>query len=147
MAPRGTQMALLLLLLAACLALALALAPASGQPWYELSCLFNKNHVSYPRSPAPNANIYGTQMVQSQGIYLHLVNTFVHEPISKINNVCSEGGIPVKVGLRESNATFNVTKCVFQPSPWSISYLGKEETQKVTIGCWNGVPVYLLKEI
>ncbi|XP_006113900.2 ribonuclease-like [Pelodiscus sinensis] len=140
MAPCGPR-PVLLLLLAACLAL------ANGQLWYELNFLFNKNHVNYPKTSAPDPSTYCNLMMQNRGIYLNMVNTFIHAPISTINSVCTAGGTLKKGGLRVSTATFNVTQCVFQPGPWSISYLGTAKAQKVTVGCWNGVPVYLLKEV
>ncbi|TFJ99636.1 Ribonuclease [Platysternon megacephalum] len=143
MALRGPCPALLLplILLAACLVL------ASGQPWIEPNFMFLRKHVDYPKTNAPNANAYCNMMMQIRGIYGKAVNTFIHEPVSKINSICKEGGTPKIGGLRESKVEFSITQCVFEPNPLSISYIGIVKNRKIIIGCWNLYPVYYLEQI
>ncbi|XP_039355278.1 ribonuclease-like [Mauremys reevesii] len=143
MALRGPRPALLLplALLAACLVL------ASGQPWMEPNFIFQRKHVDYPKTPAPDANAYCNKMMLLRGLYGKAVNTFIHEPVSNINRICRDDGIPKIGGLRESKDEFSITQCIFNPDTLSISYIGVVKKLKIIVGCWNGYPVYYLEQL
>uniref|UniRef100_A0A8C3XLQ6 Ribonuclease A-domain domain-containing protein n=1 Tax=Chelydra serpentina TaxID=8475 RepID=A0A8C3XLQ6_CHESE len=145
MALRGPCPSLLLplVLLATCLAL------ASGQPWIELNFNFIRKHVDFPKTKAPNPNAYCNTMMLNRGLYGKAVNTFIHEPVSKINSICSGEGTPKIGGLYESKNLFSITQCIFDPKPNSVSflYIGKEKKMKIIVGCWNRYPVYYLEQI
>ncbi|XP_044840649.1 ribonuclease-like [Mauremys mutica] len=144
MALRGPRPALLLplALLAACLVL------ASGQPWVEANFKFFFKHVDYLKTRAPNPNAYCNKMMQIKGLYgMQIVNTFIHEPVSKINSICKDGGTPIIGGLRESKVEFNTTLCIFKPDTLSISYVGVEKKRKIIVGCWSLYPAYYLEQL
>ncbi|KAH1182430.1 ribonuclease-like [Mauremys mutica] len=143
MALRGPRPALLLplALLAACLVL------ASGQPWIEPNFIFQRKHVNYPKTPAPDANAYCNKMMLLRGLYGKAVNTFIHKPLSEITSICRDGGIPKIGGLRESKDEFSITQCIFEPDTLSISYIGVEKNLKIIVGCWNFYPVYYLEQL
>ncbi|KAH1182254.1 hypothetical protein KIL84_010008 [Mauremys mutica] len=139
----GPRPALLLplILLAACLVL------ASGEPWIEPNFIFQRKHVNYPKTDAPDANAYCNKMMLLRGLYGKAVNTFIHEPVSNINSICKDGGTPIIGGLYESKDEFNTTQCIFEPDTLSISYIGVEKKRKIIVGCWNGYPVYYLEQL
>ncbi|KAH1182094.1 ribonuclease-like [Mauremys mutica] len=143
MALRGPRPALLLplALLAACLVL------ASGQPWIEPNFIFQRKHVNYPKTPAPDANDYCNKMMLLRGLYGKAVNTFIHEPVSNINRICRDDGIPKIGGLRESKDEFSITQCIFNPDTLSISYIGVVKKLKIIVGCWNFYAVYYLEQL
>ncbi|KAG6922819.1 hypothetical protein G0U57_000941 [Chelydra serpentina] len=143
MALRGPCPSLLLplVLLAACLVL------ASGHSCIEQNFNFIRKHVDFPKTPPPNPNAYCNIMMIYRGLYGKAVNTFIHDPVSKINSICSGKGKPKIGGLYESNELFSITQCIFDPKSLSFSYIGKEKKMKIIVGCWNEIAVYYLEQI
>uniref|UniRef100_A0A8C3I0H5 Ribonuclease A-domain domain-containing protein n=1 Tax=Chrysemys picta bellii TaxID=8478 RepID=A0A8C3I0H5_CHRPI len=117
---------------------------SDGQPWIEPNFMFLRKHVDYPKTNAPNANAYCNKMMQIRGIYGKPVNTFIHEPVSKINSICKEGGTPKIGGLHESKVEFRITQCVLPGSyPRNCKYRAAIGNTRIRVGCEDWLPVHL----
>ncbi|XP_067414721.1 ribonuclease-like [Emydura macquarii macquarii] len=136
---RGPHPMLLLVLLATWLAL------ARGQPSFAV---FQRQHVAPPRTDHQSERVYCNRMMQNRGMtspVCKFTNTFIHDNINTITNVCGRGGTPAGGNLRESIAHFPLTICRLpggsQTPP--CNYNGCTSYRPIRIGCDQaGLPVH-----
>ncbi|XP_059562121.1 ribonuclease 4-like isoform X2 [Myotis daubentonii] len=138
-------LSLLLLSLLTLLGLGLV-QPSYGQPMYQR---FQRQHVD-PIGPG-GTNLYCNTMMQTRGMTrptCKQFNTFIHENIGTINNICNTTNIQCRNGRMNCHAgVVRVTDCRntggFPPN--NCQYQATAITRRVVIACQGNplVPVHL----
>ncbi|ELK26233.1 PREDICTED: ribonuclease 4 [Myotis davidii] len=141
------QKTLSLLLLSLMTLLGLGLVePSYGQPMYQR---FLRQHVE-SRGPG-GTKLYCNTMMQTRGMTTPTCkqfNTFIHENIGTISNICNATNIQCKNGMMNCHAgVVRVTDCKdtgSSPSP-KCSYQATASTRRIVIACQGNplVPVHL----
>ncbi|XP_006766109.1 PREDICTED: ribonuclease 4 [Myotis davidii] len=141
------QKILLSLLLSLLTLLGLGLVqPSYGETRYKK---FQRQHVD-SRGPG-GTNLYCNTMMHKQGMTRPTCkefNTFIHENIGTINNICNAPNIQCKNGKENCHAgVVRVTDCNDTKSspPPNCSYKATASTRRVVIACEGNplVPVHL----
>ncbi|XP_006108198.1 ribonuclease 4 [Myotis lucifugus] len=137
-------LSLLLLLLLTLLGLGLV-QPSYGQSTYQR---FLRQHVD-SRGPG-GTNLYCNTMMQRRGMTrptCKQFNTFIHENIRTINNICRTTNIRCKNGRMNCHAgVVRVTDCRLTARfPQNCRYQGRGSSRRVVIACEGNplVPVHL----
>ncbi|EPQ05092.1 Ribonuclease 4 [Myotis brandtii] len=138
-------LSLLLLLLLTLLGLGLV-QPSYGQGTYEG---FQRQHVD--STGTGGTDLYCNRMMQRRGMTsdgCKKFNTFIHEDIGTINNICRTPNIRCKRGRMNCHAgVVRVTDCrnTGGYSPYNCRYGARASTRRVVIACEGNplVPVHL----
>nr|CDG32124.1 TPA: ribonuclease A B4 [Myotis lucifugus] len=119
--------------------------PSYDQGNYEK---FQRQHVD-SRGPG-GTDLYCNTMMQKRGMTLDgckKFNTFIHEDIGTINNICNAPNIRCKKGRMNCHAgVVRVTDCRLTGghSPYDCRYGARASTRRVVIACEGNplVPVH-----
>ncbi|XP_028934099.1 ribonuclease 4 [Ornithorhynchus anatinus] len=142
---QGTYSLLLLALLAL---LGPALLPVSGQK--TMYQRFLRQHVDPEGENGGDATAYCNRMMQARKMTAQrckAFNTFIHEPIYKINSICSTDSISCKNGRMNCHeGVVRVTDCREKGGsrPGNCRYRAQVSTRRVVIACEGDpqVPVH-----
>ncbi|XP_053216787.1 ribonuclease pancreatic-like [Podarcis raffonei] len=117
-----------------------------GQSW----AAFQKKHINYPKTSAPNLNAYCNLMMVQRKLnpaVCKVTNTFINNPTDSVQDVCGNGGKQFKDKLYDSNNPFSMTICRFinGKPPNDCKYKGTVTSRRIRVTCENKKPVHLAK--